>query len=193
VSTTGWIKVPQRRCQDISRSSQGHPVSVRAERKVCSIIPPTISPMQGIFHRRGMRPGSLPAARLARKTRAVETTFYPRSCSFERPAVVGRFSLFLTRQRRVSVVFATDTSDLDRCKFRAQVRLDSSSVSRGAEVIRGVVVIARKAPVAHYYEGVRRSPTWHYALRQRVARTYGVSLRRQPDSGGYHQESHVPC
>jgi hypothetical protein len=47
------------------------------------------------------------------------------------------------------VVFSVDTSDLDRCKFRARVRLDSTGASRGAEVIRGVVVNAREAPVVH--------------------------------------------
>ncbi len=45
------------------------------------------------------------------------------------------------------MTFSTDSSDLDRCKFRARVRIDSAGVSHGAKVIRGVVVIVRKAPV----------------------------------------------
>jgi hypothetical protein len=45
--------------------------------------------------------------------------------------------------------------------------------------------------VAYYYEGARPCQARHFALRQRVARTYGVSLRRQPGSRDYHQESHV--
>jgi hypothetical protein len=148
-------------------------VSVCAERQACSTRPPTIVPRQGIFHRWGMRPGSVPVPHLARQTRVVETTFYPRSCNFARPAVVVRFSLFLTRQRSAAVAFTTETRDLDRCKFRAGVQIDSASTSHGEEVIRDVVVITRKAPVSYYYyEGARHCQTRHFALRQRLARTY---------------------
>jgi hypothetical protein len=114
--------------------SQGHPVSVCTECQTGSIRPPTIVPRQGIFHRWGMRPGSLPAPRFARQTRVMETTFYSRSCCSARPAVVVRISLFLTLQRNVVVNFVADTSDLDRCKFRARVRLDSAGASGGVEV-----------------------------------------------------------
>ena len=55
--------------------SQGHLVSFSDERQACSIGPPTIVPGQCILHRWGMRSGSLPTRRLARQTRAVETTF----------------------------------------------------------------------------------------------------------------------
>ena len=42
--------------------------------------------------------------------------------------------------------------------------------------------------MAYYNEGARHCQARHFALRQRLARTYGVSLRRQPDSRGYHQD-----
>ncbi len=120
--------------------SQGHRVSVRSERQVGPIGSPTIVPRQGIFLWWVMRPDTVPVPHLARQTRDVETTFYPRSYIITSPAVVVRFSLLLDRQRSATVAFFTDSSDLDRCKFRARVRIDSASTSRGAKVIRGVVV-----------------------------------------------------
>jgi hypothetical protein len=82
-------------------------------------------------------------------------------------------------------------SDLDRCKFRARVRIDSAGASSSAKGIRGVVVFARKTAVTYYQEGARRRPTRHFAFRRRFAWTHGVSLRRQPSGHGDHQEPHV--
>jgi hypothetical protein len=60
---------------------QGHSVPVGKEHQACSIGSSTIIPGQGIVHRGGMRPSSLPPPRLVRQTRAVEATLHPRSCS----------------------------------------------------------------------------------------------------------------
>ena len=119
---------------------QGHPVPVGQGCQTCSIGFTTFIPRQGIFYRRGVRSGALPPPRFARQTRAVEATLHPRSSSFVGPAVVGRISIFLARQRCAAVAFSTDTSDLDRCKFRARVRIDSAGASCSAKGLRGVDV-----------------------------------------------------
>jgi hypothetical protein len=104
---------------------------------------------------------------------------------------VVRVSLLRTRQRCAAVPFSTDSSNLDGREFRARVRIDSAGASRGAKDILDVVVLTRKAPVVYYHEGARRRQARHSALCQRLAWTYGVSLRRQPGSRGDHQEPYV--
>ncbi len=116
---------------------------------------------------------------------------HPRSCGFVRSSVVGRFSLLRTRQRCAAVVLSANSSNLDGREFRARVRVDFAGASRSAKDVRGVVVFARKAPVAYYHEGARRRQARHFALRQRFVRTYGMPLRRQSGSSGDHQEPHV--
>ncbi len=105
--------------------------------------------------------------------------------------MVVRFSLLRTRQRCAAVAFSTDSSNLDGLEFRARVRVDSAGASSGAKGIRGMVVLAREAPVTYYHEAARRRQERHFALCQRFAWTYGVPLRRQPGSRGDHQEPHV--
>ncbi len=126
-SAIGWIKFPHRRMPKDYEVCQGHPVPVGQGCQTCSIGFTTFIPRQGILYRRGVRSGALPPPRFARQTRAVEATFHPRSCSFAGPAVVGRFSLLLVRQRCATVAFSTDTSNLDRYKFRARVQVSHAS------------------------------------------------------------------
>jgi hypothetical protein len=55
VSDTGWIKVPHRRCQEISRSVKDILCrSATSESQTCFIGSSTIVPRQGIVHRGGM-------------------------------------------------------------------------------------------------------------------------------------------
>jgi hypothetical protein len=189
-SATGWIKVPHRRCQEVSRSVKDILCQLaKGTRRVESDL------LRSFLGKVSSIGGACDQARFRLRALHDRHELWKPLSILDRAALRDlRWWSDFHYSSSVNGVPLWSSPPTRAIWTDASSELGYGSILQVPHVVRKAFGAWWSLPEKQkrlYHEGARHRPEKHFAFHRRFAWTHGVSLRRQPIGRGDHQEPHV--